>query len=71
VGPEPARGSGLPQFETPTPEPHARLRHAARTKFFLDGIAVGEGGFEAAEKLWPCVLAPLAPPRIRLRASSG
>ena len=60
MGPEPARGSGLPQFEPATPEPHTRSRHAARTKFFLDGVAVGEGGFEAVEKLWHCFLAPLA-----------
>jgi hypothetical protein len=34
--------------------------HAAGTKFFLDGIAVGEGGFEAVEKVRHCVLASLA-----------
>ena len=28
--------------------------------FSLDGVAVGEGGFEAVEKVWHCVLAPLA-----------
>ena len=28
----------------------------------LDGIAVGEGGFESVEKLWHCVLALLATP---------
>ena len=27
--------------------------------FPLDGVAVGEGGFEAVEKVWHCVLAPL------------
>ncbi len=27
---------------------------------FLDGIAVGEGGFEAVMQVWHCVLAPLA-----------
>jgi hypothetical protein len=26
----------------------------------LDGVAVGEGGFEAVERVWHCVLAPLA-----------
>ena len=30
--------------------------------FMLDGIAVGEGGFESVEKLWHCVLALLATP---------
>ncbi len=34
--------------------------HAARAEFFLDGIAVGEGGLEAVHKVWHCVLAPLA-----------
>ena len=34
--------------------------HPARTQFFLDGVAVGEGGFEAVEKVWHCVLALLA-----------
>ena len=33
--------------------------HAASTNFLLDGVAVGEGGGEAIEKLWHCVLAPL------------
>jgi len=28
--------------------------------FPLDPVAVGEGGFEAVEKIWHCVLAPLA-----------
>ncbi len=32
---------------------------AARAEFFLDGIAVGEDGFEAVEKVWHCVLARL------------
>ncbi len=34
-------------------------RHAASTDLFLDGVAVGEGGFETVEKLGHCVLAPL------------
>ncbi len=34
--------------------------HAPGTEFFLDGIAVGEGGFEAVEKVWHCFLALLA-----------
>ena len=34
--------------------------HTARTEFFLNSIAVGEGGFEAVERLWHCVLAPVA-----------
>ncbi len=34
--------------------------HAARAKLFLDGIAVGEGGFETVEGVGHCVLAPLA-----------
>ncbi len=34
--------------------------HAARNKFFLDDIAIGEGGFEAVMQVWHCVLAPLA-----------
>ena len=29
-------------------------------QFPLDGIAVGEGGFETVEKVWHCFLAPLA-----------
>ena len=35
-------------------------RHAAAADFFLDGVAVGEGGFEVVEKVRHCVLAPLA-----------
>ncbi len=35
-------------------------RHAPSADLFLDGIAVGEGGGETVEKLWHCVLAPLA-----------
>ena len=31
----------------------------ATTEFALDGVAVGEGGFEAVEKVWHCVLALL------------
>ncbi len=34
--------------------------HPASTDLFLDGIAVGEGGLEAVEKVWHCVLALLA-----------
>ncbi len=34
--------------------------HAAGAKFFLDGVAVGESGFESVEKVWHCVLSPLA-----------
>jgi hypothetical protein len=34
--------------------------HAAGPEFVLDGVAVGEGGFEAVERVWHCVLAPLA-----------
>ncbi len=34
--------------------------HAARAEFFLDGVAVREGGLEAVEKVRHCVLAPLA-----------
>ena len=34
--------------------------HATNTDLPLDGVAVGEGGFEAVEKVWHCVLAPLA-----------
>ncbi len=34
--------------------------HAARAQFFLNGIAVGEGGFQAVEKVWHCVSAQLA-----------
>ena len=26
--------------------------HAPGAEFFFDGVAVGEGGFEAVEKLW-------------------
>ncbi len=32
----------------------------ATTEFALDGVAVGEGGLEAVEKVRHCVLAPLA-----------
>ncbi len=28
--------------------------------FALNGVALGEGGFEAVEKVWHCVLALLA-----------
>ena len=34
--------------------------HAARAKFPLDGVPVGEGGFEAVDEIWHCVLASLA-----------
>ena len=34
--------------------------HAAFTKLTLDGVAVGEGGFETVENVWHCVLALLA-----------
>ena len=34
--------------------------HLLPTVRNLDGIAVGERDFEAVEKLWHCVLAPLA-----------
>ena len=34
--------------------------HATGAKFFLDGVAVCEGGFETVEKVGHCVLAPLA-----------
>ncbi len=34
--------------------------HTTSTDFPLDGVAVGEGGGETVEKLWHCVLAPLA-----------
>ncbi len=34
--------------------------HSTSTKLPLDGIAVGEGGLEAVEKLRHYVLAPLA-----------
>ena len=34
--------------------------HAARADLFLDGIAVGKGGFESVEKVRHCVLAPVA-----------
>ncbi len=36
--------------------------HAARAEFFLDGVAVGEGGLEAVEEVRHGVLAPLATP---------
>ncbi len=35
------------------------VRHAARAKFFLDGIAVGERDFESVNQIWHCVLALL------------
>ncbi len=34
-------------------------RHAASADLFLDGVAVGEGGFEAVKKVRHCVLALL------------
>ena len=33
--------------------------HAADAEFVLDGVAVGEGGFETVEELRHCTLAPL------------
>ena len=35
-------------------------RHAPSADFALDSIAVCDGGLEAVEKVWHCVLAPLA-----------
>ena len=34
--------------------------HAASAEFFLDGVAVGEGHFQAVAEVWHCVLASLA-----------
>ena len=34
-------------------------RHPTTANFALDGIAIGEGGFETVKNLWHCVLAPL------------
>ena len=34
--------------------------YPATTEFALDCVPVGEGGFETVEKVWHCVLAPLA-----------
>ncbi len=35
-------------------------RHTPSADLPLDGVAVGEGGFESVENVWHCVLALLA-----------